>query len=330
VGHKWSAEADHRPGRRARCRSGTAPHMSAAFLRGSVRVRVPATSANLGPGFDALGLALELRDEITARVTSDGLQVDVLGEGAHDVPSDASHLVVRAMHAAFDELGARPPGIALSCTNAIPHARGLGSSAAAIVAGVLAARALVDDGARRMPDDAALRLACRIEGHPDNVAACLLGGLTIAWTDDGAARALRVPTTGIRPLALIPSAQSSTAHVRGLLPPTVRHAEAAFAAGRSALLVAALSGAPDVLLAATEDSLHQHYRAPAMPETADLVQRLRGSGLAAVVSGAGPTVLVLARDDAEVEQAVAAVPDRWRPSVLSVAPRGGHQVAAGH
>jgi homoserine kinase len=297
--------------------------MSAAFLSGPVTVRAPATSANLGPGFDALGLALELRDEITAQVTSDGLRVEVRGEGAADVPTDTSHLVVRAMYAAFDELGARPPGIALRCTNAIPHARGLGSSAAAIIGGILAARALVAGGADVLPDDAVLRLATRVEGHPDNVAACLLGGLTVAWTDDAGGRAVRVPTLSeIRPLVLIAPTPSSTAHVRGLLPPTVRHAEAAFAAGRSALLVVALSAAPDVLLAATEDSLHQHYRAPAMPDTATLVERLRGSGLPAVVSGAGPAVLVLARDEVEIEAALALVPPGWRAEPLPVATEG--------
>ena len=289
----------------------------------SVRVRVPATSANLGPGFDALGLALELRDEVTARVTEGGLRIEVVGEGATDVPNDESHLVVRAMHAAFDELGARPGGISLHCVNAIPHGRGLGSSAAAIVAGILAARALAADGADALPDDAVLRLASRIEGHPDNVAACLLGGLTVAWTEDDTARAVRVDAlAAIRPLALIAPTPSSTAHVRGLLPPTVRHADAAFAAGRSALLVAALTGAPDALLAATEDRLHQHYRAPAMPDTAALVEQLRASGLAAVVSGAGPTVLVLARDDVEVEAAVALAPPGWSSVPLTVAAEG--------
>lgn len=285
-----------------------------------VRVRVPATSANLGPGFDALGLALELYDEVSAELTDSGLRVEVSGEGAEDVPTDESHLVVRAMRATFAELGTRPDGIALRCTNRIPHGRGLGSSAAAIVAGVLAARAL----AGAATDDAAvLRLASRIEGHPDNVAACLLGGLTVAWTEPDGSRAVRLPTVpSIRPLALIAPTPSSTEHVRGLLPPIVRHEQAAFAAGRAALLVAALSGAGDVLFAATEDTLHQQYRAPAMPDTAALVARLREMGLAAVVSGAGPTVLVLARDELETEAALAATPPAWRALPLAVAARG--------
>jgi homoserine kinase len=297
--------------------------MTTAFLSGPVRVRAPATSANLGPGFDALGLALELRDELTAEITSEGLRVEVVGEGAADVATDASHLVVRAMYAAFDELGARPPGLALRCTNAIPHARGLGSSAAAIVGGILAARTLVAGGSDSLPDDAVLRLASGVEGHPDNVAACLLGGLTVAWTDEDGGRAVRVPTvSAIRPLVLIAPTPSSTEHMRGLLPPTVRHAEAAFAAGRSALLVAALSGAPQALFPATQDCLHQHYRAPAMPDTAALVERLRASGLAAVVSGAGPSVLILARDEVELEAVPDLVPPGWRPELLSVATEG--------
>ena len=153
-----------------------------------VRVRVPATSANLGPGFDALGLALSLYNEVEARVVPSGLHIDVSGEGAADVTdAEEAHLVVRAMRAAFDDLGGgQPPGIELRCVNRIPHGRGLGSSAAAIVAGVLAARALA--GAAAGPDEA-LPLANALEGHPDNVAPCLYGGLTIAWlADEGAER----------------------------------------------------------------------------------------------------------------------------------------------
>ena len=155
--------------------------------RGAVRVRVPATSANLGPGFDSFGLALARHDEVTAQVTAAGLGIEVAGEGAATVPRDERHLVVRAMRAAFDVLGAQPAGLRLSCRNAIPHGRGLGSSAAAICAGVAAARALVEDGHMRLDDAALLALAAEIEGHPDNVAACLLGGLTVAWR--GGARA---------------------------------------------------------------------------------------------------------------------------------------------
>lgn len=256
----------------------------------AVRVRVPATSANLGPGFDALGLALGLHDEVEARVASGRLSLDVVGECADEVAGTGEkHLVVRAMRAAFDDLACGQPGLVVRCVNRIPHGRGLGSSAAAIVAGVLAARALA--GADTGPD-AALPLANQLEGHPDNVAPCLYGGLTIAWLAAGAAKAIRLETLpGITPVAIIAPAPVSTEVARELLPTHVPHADAARNAGRSALLVAALTARPDVLLEATEDRLHQDYRAPAMPATHDLVRRLRAVGIPAVVSGAGPSVL---------------------------------------
>jgi homoserine kinase len=294
-----------------------------AFRGGPVHVRVPATSANLGPGFDALGLALSLFDDVVARVADDGLVVDVAGEGA-DVARDEAHLVVRAMRAGFERLGGQPHGLELSCANRIPHSRGLGSSAAAIVAGVVLARALVVGGAQRLPDAELLALAAELEGHPDNVAACLLGGLTVAWTDT-TARAVRLDCDpGIRPVAFVPPFTASTAQARGLLPATVPHADAAFAAGRSALLVAALTGATTALFAATEDRLHQQYRAPAMPQSAELVAVLRASGAAAVVSGAGPTVLALARDEVEAEKLAPLAPPDWQPLALAVDPVGAH------
>jgi homoserine kinase len=254
-------------------------------------VRVPATSANLGPGFDALGLALQLHDEIEVRATASGLDIQVSGEGADDVgDAGEKHLLVRAMRAAFDDLGGpQPGGLAVRCVNRIPHGRGLGSSAAAIVAGVLAARALA--GASLAADDA-LPLANALEGHPDNVAPCLFGGLTIAWTTPEAARAVRLePLPQVRPVAFIAPSPVSTEVARGLLPATVPHADAAANAGRAALLVAALTARPDTLLDATQDRLHQGYRAAAMPATHDLVRRLRAAGVPAVVSGAGPTAL---------------------------------------
>lgn len=264
-----------------------------------VRVKVPATSANLGPGFDTLGLALGLYDEVSARPTGRGLVVEVDGEGADEVPRDERHLVVRAMDAAFDRLGWRPEGLHLRCTNRIPHGRGLGSSAAAISAGVVAARALVRDGGARLDDDGLLALASEIEGHPDNVAACLRGGFTVAWTSNGRGRALRLePAPGVVAVAFVPGTPVSTHTARGLLPAQVTHADAATNAGRAALLVAALTREPDLLLEATEDRLHQAHRAPAMPRTAALVTALRERGLPAVVSGAGPTVLVLVPTDA--------------------------------
>jgi homoserine kinase len=284
------------------------------FADGPVRVRVPATSANLGPGFDALGLALGLHDELSAEVTGEGLQIEVSGEGGELVARDETHLVVRAMRAAFAAMGVEPAGLRLSCTNRIPHSRGLGSSAAAIVGGLLLARGLVPDGTQRLPAADVLRLGAELEGHPDNVAPCLLGGLTIAWVvEDGGARAIRRDVDpALVPVALVPPFSASTEQARGLLPAVVPHADAARNAGRAALLVAALTGTPQVLLDATEDRLHQGYRRPAMPESADLVERLRLAGQPAVISGAGPTVLVLARGTVEAETAASLAPAGWR------------------
>jgi homoserine kinase len=266
-----------------------------------VRVRVPATSANIGPGFDALGLALGLYDEVEATVVPSGLTVEVAGEGATSVPRDGNHLVVRSFRATLEVLGADLPGLVLRSVNRIPHGRGLGSSAAAIVAGIVAARALAPEGDKLLDEAATLRLASELEGHPDNVAACLLGGLVVAWTDQAGARGVRLEPAPVETVVFVPGEALSTKVARGLLPPTVPHADAAANAGRAALLVAALTGAAgddvdvDVLLAATEDRLHQPYRAPAMAASAALVAELRASGIPAVVSGAGPTVLAFTR-----------------------------------
>src|ERR1700734_3045960 len=155
------------------------------WSEGVARVRVPATSANLGPGFDALGLALTLHDEVAARILPSGLSIEVCGEGEDLAGAGEQHLVVRAMRKAFAVTGGQPPGLELRCMNRIPHGRGLGSSAAAVVAGLLAARSLTGHGPAALPADALLGLATAIEGHPDNVAACLGGGLTIAWMAAG-------------------------------------------------------------------------------------------------------------------------------------------------
>jgi homoserine kinase len=301
--------------------------MTADLVAEPVRVRVPATCANLGPGFDALGLALALHDEVTAQVGGDGLSIEVRGEGSEAVTRDESHLVVRAMRRTFSVLDAEPAGLVLDCTNRIPHSRGLGSSAAAIIAGILLARSLVRDGLDRLSDGEVLGLASDIEGHPDNVAPCLLGGLTIAWMS-GSARAVRRDLDpAIVPVVLIPPFTASTELARSLLPVTVPHADAAFAAGRAALLVAALTGTPQALFDATEDRLHQSYRAPAMPDSARLVEKLRTAGLAAVISGAGPTVLVLARGQVEADSVVAEAPAGWRGLIVAVDAAGARLVS---
>jgi homoserine kinase len=265
-----------------------------------VRVRVPATSANLGPGFDAMGLALALHDEVEVRVIRAGdVVVEVTGEGAGEVPDGEAHLVVTALRAALHHVGAAQPGLHLVCRNRIPHGRGLGSSAAAVVAGLLAARGLVAEP-DALDDDVVLRLATQIEGHPDNAAPAVRGGATVAWCEPGGARAVPVTThPDLAPVVLVPSVRLATSTARGLLPATVPHADAAFQAGRAALLVHALGHRPDLLHAATEDRLHQEYRRPAMAPSLALVERLRAQGVAAVVSGAGPTVLALARATGE-------------------------------
>jgi homoserine kinase len=318
------------------------------WSRQPVSVRAPATSANLGPGFDALGLALALHDRVEARITGGGLDVSVSGEGQETASAGERHLVVVAMRAAFGAMGGQPPGVALRCVNTIPHGRGLGSSAAAVVSGALAARALVAGGADLLPDADVLALAVALEGHPDNVAACLAGGLTVAWrpalkgrgadwtdehtrepkgavvpglrsdkrgTSAGATRegaAFQAPggkressasgNIGVIQLPVLPTLGAvafvaptavATRDARRVLPDQVPHADAAANAARSALLVAALTSDPSVLFEATEDFLHQRYRAPVMPETAQLLARLRRAGVAAVMSGAGPSILAM-------------------------------------
>lgn len=289
------------------------------FVDGPVSVHTPATSANLGPGFDAFGLALTLGDTLTAEVTDGGLDVHVEGEGAADVPRDESHLVLRSMHAAFDLMGVTPEGLRLSCRNVVPHARGLGSSSAAIVGGIALARALVRDSEVLMDDLAAFQLATDLEGHPDNVAAAQFGGFTIAWLDGYAASVHRLDVSA-EVTVLVPPEPVSTELARGLLPETVPHRDAAANAGRAALLVAALTGAPGLLLPATEDLLHQSFRAPAMPESLKVMRALRVEGVPAVVSGAGPTVLAFGRGVADV------APGDWTVHEVEVAARGVHRV----
>jgi homoserine kinase len=288
----------------------------------TVEVTVPATSANLGPGFDALGLALDLRDRVSATVTDGPLLIEVAGEGADSVPRDSTHLVHRAMVRALAALGMPPRPVRLQCVNAVPHGRGMGSSSAAIVAGLALGRALVDDGPSRMDDAALLALAAEIEGHPDNVAPAVLGGLTIAWETPEGSRAMRLtPAAAIRPVLLVPPDPVETTVARGLIPAEVSHRDASANAGRAALLVAALTVRPDLLLDATEDRLHQAFRAPAMPESLALVHRLRGAGVAAVLSGAGPTVLALT-DESASSSVAAAAPKGWRVLQPAVSPTG--------
>jgi homoserine kinase len=263
-----------------------------------VRVRVPASSANLGPGFDSLGLALGLYDDVEVCGTSaPGVHVEVEGEGAGQVPCDESHLVVRAMRTAWALFGDEPAGLRMRCRNAIPHSRGLGSSAAAAVAGAVAA-CVLSGRDPALEQDSLLQVTAGMEGHADNAAASLLGGFVVAWEQVGntSARfhAVRLDVhAGIAPVALVAGVESSTTTTRGLLPELVPLPDAAFTGSRTALSVLAFTQRPELLMAATEDRLHQGYRRPAYPESADLVDALRAHGVPAAISGAGPTVLAL-------------------------------------
>jgi homoserine kinase len=294
----------------------------------AVRIRVPATSANLGPAFDCAGLALGLHDVVEFSTPSAGLEVAVTGEGFDSLPGNDDHLVVRAVRAASKELGWSPSGLRVVATNAIPQGRGMGSSAAAVVAGVLGAWALCPD-VETIDAGAVLRLTSDLEGHPDNVAPCLLGGAALSWLSESGARAARLEVAEeIAPVVLVPGSTLSTHVARGLLPDVVPHADAAFNAGRSALLVHAMTRDPALLLEATEDRLHQRQRGAAMPESLDLVDRLRAAGHAAVVSGAGPSVLVLARR-AAVGAVTELTPAGWQARPLEVDPSGALVLSEG-
>lgn len=286
-----------------------------------VRVRVPATSANLGPGFDALGLALAHYDEVEVwALGSPEVSVEVTGEGAGELPTGEDHLVVRAIRAALDEVGAPQTGLRLRCHNTIPHGRGMGSSAAAVVAGILAARMLIAEP-EALYNTRAFTIASAFEGHPDNAAPAILGGATVCWIGEDAPHATQLPVhPELSAVVLVPTVRLATATARKVLPASVPHADAAFTAGRAALLVQAMCHRPELLHAATEDRLHQAYRAEVMPATWELVQALRAAGQAAVVSGAGPSVLVLERagdadDGAAVREQVLdalGIRDDWR------------------
>jgi homoserine kinase len=270
-----------------------------------VTVRVPATTANLGPGYDSLGLALALYDTLTVESLESGeLLFDLTGEGAETLPRDASHLVIRAMEAAFERLGFRHGGLKVTAENVVPHGRGLGSSASAVVAAISAANALVPEASRR-GSDWILQLTSELEGHPDNVAPAIFGGLALSWQDSDQYSSTSATVSGtVVPVVAVPDFELSTETARALLPASVGHHAAAMNAGRAALLIHALTARPEFLLAGTEDYLHQSYRAEAMRPSAALISALRAAGHAAVVSGAGPTVLVLADGQAEAADVV--------------------------
>ncbi|MGO2541109.1 MAG: homoserine kinase [Specibacter sp.] len=273
-------------------------------------VRVPGTSANLGPGFDSLGLAVSLYDTLSVTVLpAPGLEFELSGEGVAELPRDASHLVVKTMDTAWARLGYSRGGLRITASNVLPHGRGLGSSASAIVAAIMAANALVAP-ADSQDKTWVLQLASELEGHPDNVAPAIFGAVAVSWREDaglvgdGWASAKVTPSSLVVPVVAIPDIELKTEQARGMLPATVPHADAAANAGRAALLMHALTADPALLLAGTRDYLHQDYRAGAMPASAALVAQLRAGGHAAFISGAGPTVMVLANGGAEADAVV--------------------------
>ena len=290
-----------------------------------VQARIPATSANLGPGFDTFGLALSFYDEYEAEVISSGLEIVIHGEGESAAPTDESNLIYRAMKVVFDANGKAVPPIRLTCHNNIPHGRGMGSSGAAVAGGVMLAAGLLAPEIE-LSEQQLLEYATELEGHPDNVAPALFGGLTIAWVDETGPHHKKLAVhRGLSPLVLVPPHQMSTKLARSLQPESVPHTDAVFNVSRSALLVAALTQSPELLLAATEDRLHQNYRASAMPETSELISLLRAEGHPAVVSGAGPSVLVLEDDPVKRLKAVSLAEQKfpqWRALTLAVDVKG--------
>ena len=294
----------------------------------SVVVEVPATTANLGPGFDTLGMALTIQDRLSATVVdTPGIVVDVHGVGEGEVPTDENNLIARSMAHAFASKKIPMPGVHLEAHNVIPHGRGLGSSGAAIVSGVMAAKGLLE-GIAEFSASELLALATDMEGHPDNIAPSLFGGLTIAWmTDEGPKHKKLSVHRGVSLVVAVPEDSSmSTQLARSLQPETVPHQDAIFNLSRSALLIAALIQSPELLFEATEDRLHQNYRASAMKDTDALLQSLRAKGYAAVVSGAGPSVLILCPDPGQrldIAQVVEAHPGgTWTSHMLTVDERG--------
>jgi homoserine kinase len=293
-------------------------------VSGAVRVVVPASSANLGSGFDSAGLALTMFDEIEASFTDKpGVQVDVDGEGRNSLPKDENHLIARVMLKTFANLSMPVNGLYLRCINRIPHGRGLGSSAAAISAAVVAARALAGTQGTRMDDKGALELASSIEGHPDNVAACLYGGFTVSWIDENSyARAVKInPHQSIIPVVMIPKFEVDTEQARALLPTHLPYKDATFNLSRSALLVHAMTNDPDYLFEATSDRIHQEYRRPSMQSASGLVTNLRKKNFAAYISGSGPSVCILTNKE-KVEEVISLVPEDFEAQQLEIATTG--------
>jgi len=299
------------------------------FKANPIQVQVPATSANLGPGFDSFGLAFGMYDRYVAQILDEGgLDIDVTGEGSDEVPRTDKNLLVKAINKGFDYLGGRPKGLAVRALNVIPHGRGLGSSASAIVGGLVLARSLVLTGTDKMSDEVLLNLATEMEGHPDNVAAALYGGATVAWQDlvkgKSVAHAVHLPVDPrIKVMAFIPASALATSKARKMLPESIPFADAQRNTSNAAIMTQALTIRPDLLFTATEDFLHQSYRQEAMPSSFALMTKLRAAGIAAFISGAGPTVLALHTEgDDETTQLARAGGAKFEGKSLEIAGRG--------
>jgi homoserine kinase len=284
-----------------------------------VRVRVPATSANLGPGYDTFGLALELYDEFEAALAP-AWQVAVSGEGAASLARSADNQVAVAMARAFAETGHPELAAAIECANGIPVGRGLGSSSAAIVGGLMLGFALVgtDPGPERM-----LALAAEIEGHADNVAAALLGGFTVSVVDTSGARAIRIdPAGGLAAVVAISETELLTVESRGALPSVVPHADAAANGARAALVALGIAlGNHDALQRGLSDAIHEPYRGPLVPDLEAVRDALALAGAgAAVLSGAGPTAIALVQsaDDGHALERARAVAESARPALADL------------
>ncbi|MCI6574537.1 MAG: homoserine kinase [Actinomycetaceae bacterium] len=327
-------------------------------LKEYARVRVPATSGNCGPGFDAIGMAHDLWDDVSATLTTGVTRVSIIGEGAKELPRDASHLIVRVMRETMERFGLPLAGIELVCRNSIQQGKGLGSSAAAIVAGLMLVRELTGGEDSSLTKEMMLDIATEYEGHPDNAAPCLYGGATLSWQSSGAIPAEAIhaneassssPSSDspsddasgfssdssfgsdaadtavharraylhsathtvqlevspeVHTTVLVPADVLPTSEARAVLPQSVPHHDAAAQAAHAGLFVHALARRPDLLFDATEDYLHQRYRAGAMPRSAAMLDALRQAHWPAVISGAGPSILLFAQVDSALAQAV--------------------------
>jgi homoserine kinase len=258
-----------------------------------VRVRIPATTANCGPGFDTLGIACTLYNEVELELTgpADFAQIHVKGDGADTLPTNARNLVLRSVRTILDKVGKTQTGVRLSLLNAIPLSRGLGSSSAAIVGGLVAANAIVGNPFNQAE---ILDMATIMEGHPDNVAPALYGGFTISVMQGEQVSCLRMALPcELKLVVCIPDFRLSTHKARQAIPLSVPHKDAVYNVSRAALLVGALaSGQLEYLGEALGDKLHQPYRAPLIPGMLEVFAAGRKAGaLGVAMSGAGPSLM---------------------------------------